>query len=153
MRNVTLIIIWIISSAILIKCFSSVLLNNYFNIKIVTFINTFEELLEAKDIGISINLRDNPNAIFLELDPEKASKLRILIEKYDKKIDKNRNIERLSQVIERRAVYLLSSWDSAIHLHFLKGYNLVIAEEKFGFTFMSYMISKKHKFAKIIRKS
>lgn len=67
------------------------------------------------------------------------------------KTDKNQNIERLSQVIERRAVYLLSSWDSAIYLHFLKGYNSVIAEEKFKFNFMSYMISKKHKFAKIIK--
>ena len=156
-KEYILIIFLLICSTILSKSYSSVLLDLYFNIKTKPFINTIEEMISNKEIGIMINnpvLKDlsTTHSQYVKIIESRFKEYRdIFLKSIDRSILFNAQNILLKGVIERRVVLLMDSYNTLVYKTNLNGFNLVVGEENIGFTFFSYFVSKKHYFSEIYK--
>lgn len=144
-----MIIFLLICSTILSKSYSTVLLDLYFNIKTKPLINTIDELIANKEIKILSNFAvlsvlSSTHSQYIETIVSRVLEYNDLLLKTiyrSKKFDFQHIL--IKDLIEKRALILCNSDFSLRYEYFSNGLNLVDGEEKIGFTFSAYFMSKK----------
>jgi len=152
---IILTIIWILCATLLSKCFSSVILNTYFNINSKTIINSFDELLAQPEIGvysiISKRLRDYGPKMADILD-ERHAKYVKHVKNEGKRLNVNHNLLIMKDLLRGKAVYLIDSYMERNIKAEHPSLNLVVADDRRGYSYLAYTVPKTHTFGHLIAK-
>ena len=150
------IVVWILCSTILLKCFCSVLLNTYFRIKSHPFINTIDDLVAHPEVGlytIQPNMHVYYPKIFNILQTKILTYANRMIDKALRGNGTEVEMVLLRDVIERKVVCITNSYNRDHIIARYPSLDLVVGDDRNGFSYVSYVMFKNHRSAKRIAKS
>lgn len=151
-----LIIIWFLSSFILTKSFSGLLLNIYFNMKSHSIVNNIEDIIDNKQLsmaGWSLKYLNATKPDEYKILTQRVSEFKknfktifneTIDEEFGWKSFEGKKLTILEQVEKGQTVLYLDSWGSDKIRLTNPGINLVEAEDKYSPNFHTLFISKRN---------
>ena len=139
-------IIWVISSLILSKSFTGLLLNSYFNIKYIPVVNTLQDIRNNKDVLIWANhgsISFNSKINHVDIDD--------IIER--NKENKTHSFKQIELIIKGNGVLLLSTSQRKAYIDRNKIYQdrLFISETKYLPNYVSFVVKRNQVFTEIVK--